>query len=83
MGGFPLMNSRFWRSMMDCGNDGGRVPRPVLPKRSVTVSGGGNSLSRKSKYAEVGNYQKCRPARVANRSWSRKRVGMHGRGKEQ
>jgi hypothetical protein len=56
MGGFPLMNSRFWRSMMDCGNDGGRVPRPVLPNRSVTVSGGGNSLSRKGKYAEDGNY---------------------------
>jgi hypothetical protein len=83
MGGFPLMNSRFWRSMMDCGNDGGRVPRPVFPKRSVTVSGGGNSLSRKGKYVEVSNYQRCRPARVANRSWSLKRVGMHGRGKEQ
>jgi hypothetical protein len=26
---------------------------------------------------------KCRPARIANRSWSRKRVGMQGRGKEQ
>jgi hypothetical protein len=44
MGGIPLMIPRFWRSMMDCGNDGGRVPRPVLPKvRNQT--GGGNSLS--------------------------------------
>jgi hypothetical protein len=56
MGGFPLMNSQFWRSMMDCGNDGGRVPRPVLPK-ARNQTGGGNSLSRKDKYAEVGNYQ--------------------------
>jgi hypothetical protein len=41
---------------MDCSNDGGRVLRPVLPKvRNQT--GGGNSLSRKDKYAEVGNYQ--------------------------
>jgi hypothetical protein len=42
--------------MMDCGNDGGRVPRPVLPKvRNQT--GGDNSLLRKDKYAKVGNYQ--------------------------
>jgi hypothetical protein len=76
------MNSRFWWSMMDCGNDGGRVRRPVLPQ-GVTKPVGGNSLSRKGKYTEVGNYQKCRPTRVANQSWSRKRVGMHGHGKEQ
>jgi hypothetical protein len=39
-----VMISRFWRSMMDCGNDGGRVPRPVLPKARNQI-GGGNSLS--------------------------------------
>jgi hypothetical protein len=38
-------------------------------------TGGANSLSRKGKYAEVGNYSRCRPARVANRSWSRKKGG--------
>jgi hypothetical protein len=46
-------------------------------------TGGANSLSRKGKYVEVGNYRRCRPVRVVNRSWSRKRVGMHGHGKEQ
>jgi hypothetical protein len=44
MGGIPQMISRFWRSMMDCGNDRGRVLRPVLPK-ACNQTGGGNSLS--------------------------------------
>jgi hypothetical protein len=44
MGGVPLMIPRFWRSMMDCGNDGGRVPRPVLPQ-GVTKPVGVNFLS--------------------------------------
>jgi hypothetical protein len=35
----PLMNSQFWRSMMDCGNDGGRVPRPVLPQGVTKLVG--------------------------------------------
>jgi hypothetical protein len=45
-------------------------------------TGGANSLPRRGKYAKVGNYRRCRQARVANRSWSHKRVGMHGREKE-
>jgi hypothetical protein len=66
---------------MDCGNDGGRVPRPVLPKvRNQT--GGGNSLLG-GQVCRGRQLPKCRPVRVANRSWSRKRVGMQGREKEQ
>jgi hypothetical protein len=41
------MNSQFWRSMMDCGKDGGRVPRPVLPK-ARNQTGGDSSLSGKA-----------------------------------
>jgi hypothetical protein len=81
MGGIPLMISWFWRSMMDCGNDGGRVPRPVLPK-VCNQTGGGNSFL-EGQVCRGRQLPKCRPARVANRSWSRKRVGMRGRGKEQ
>jgi hypothetical protein len=40
------MIPRFWWSMMDCGNDGGRVPRPVLPQGVPKPVG--NSLSGKT-----------------------------------
>jgi hypothetical protein len=34
MGEFPLMNSRFWRSMMDSGKDRGRVCAGVTTVRN-------------------------------------------------
>jgi hypothetical protein len=80
LGGVPLMISRSWRSMMDCGNDGGRVPRSVLPQ-CVTKPVGVTLCM--GKICRGQQLPKSRPARVANRSWSRKRVGMQGRGKEQ
>jgi hypothetical protein len=80
MGGIPLMIPQFWRSMMDCGNDGGRVPRPVLPQ-CVTKPVGVTHCQGQVCWGR--QLPKSRPARVANRSWSRKRVGMQGRRKEQ
>jgi hypothetical protein len=58
----------------------------VEAKAGVTTvrnqTGGGISLS-KSQVCRGRQLPKRRPARVANRSWSRKRMGMQGRGKEQ
>jgi hypothetical protein len=74
------MISRSWRSMMDCGNDGSRVPRPVLPQ-CITKLVGVTLCQRQVCWGR--QLPKSRMARVANRSWSCKRVGMQGRKKEQ
>jgi hypothetical protein len=67
--------------MMDCGNDGGRVPRPVLPQ-GVTKPVGVTHCQ-EGQVCRGRQLPKCRPVRVANRSWSRKRVCMQGHKKEQ
>jgi hypothetical protein len=80
MGGIPLMIPRFWWSMMDCGNDEGSVPRLVLPQCVTKPVGVTHCRGQVCRGRQL---PKSRPASVANRSWSRKRVGMQGRGKEQ
>jgi hypothetical protein len=66
--------------MMDCGNDGGRVSRLVLPQGvSIPV---GVIHCQEGQVCRGRQLPKCIPTRVANRSWSRKRVGMQGRRKE-
>jgi hypothetical protein len=73
MGGIPLMILRFWRSIMDCGNNGGRVPRPVLPQ--CVSKPVGVTHCQKGQICRGRQLPKCRPARVANRSWSHKKGG--------
>jgi hypothetical protein len=80
MGGITLMIPWFWRSMMDCGNNGGTVPRPVLPQCVIKPVGVTHCQEQVCRGRQL---PKSRPVRVANRSWSHKRVGMQRHGKEQ
>jgi hypothetical protein len=80
MGGIPLKIPRFWRSMMDCSNNGGRLLRSGITK-SVRWPAGVTYCRGQVYWGR--QLPKSRPAWVANQSWSCKRVGMQGRGKEQ